>query len=165
MRLSSATPISLEITMPALSLGQMRYVEFGEGSFGTENGSRVLHSSWIMSVSIRVPMRGSVATDFSFARSEPKRLVVQVAKKGRRASSRVCMVAVAQASRKDAISDGFMHAALNIFLVRTQLMVHTWDLPTIFLPTLLEPDHLQEWPSRSRCAEDPTEDTQKLDKT
>ena len=66
IRLSPATPISLEITMPALSPGQMRYVESGEGSSGTANGSKTLHSSWMMSVSIRSRIRGSPDTDFSF---------------------------------------------------------------------------------------------------
>jgi hypothetical protein len=85
-----------------------------------------LHSSWTMSVSIRVRMGGSVETDFSFSRSEPKRLVVQVAKKGRRASSRVCIVAFAEASRKDAIFDDSMYFALDIGVVRILLTANTW---------------------------------------
>lgn len=112
IRLSSVTPISLDMTLPALSLGQMRYVKSDEGRSGTANGSRVSHSSWMMSVSMREQIRGSLDADSSFSRSESMRLVVQVAKKGRRASSRVCMVAVVQASRKDAILDGSMYSVL-----------------------------------------------------
>jgi hypothetical protein len=121
IRLSSATPISLAITTPDPFLGQIRYVESREGKSGTANGSRVLHSSWMMSVSMRVQIRGSLDADSSFSRSESMRLVIQVVKKGRRASSRVCTVAVVQASRNDATFAGSKYSALHIGIMRMLL--------------------------------------------
>jgi hypothetical protein len=73
-------------------------------------------------------MRGSLHTDSSFSRSDPKRLVIQVAKKGRRASLQFCIVASVQASRKDAMFDGSKYFALHTGVVRMLMVMNFVDL-------------------------------------
>jgi hypothetical protein len=60
------------------------------------------------------------------------------------------MVAFVQASWRFALSDGCMHSALHIGMVRMLLIAVTRALPTISLPALIELDRLQWQPCRSR---------------
>ena len=79
-----------------------------------------------MSVSIKVRMQGSVDIDSSIPRSDPKRLAVQVAKKGRRTSLEFCIVASVHACRKDAMFDGSKYFALHMGVVRLLVEMILW---------------------------------------